>query len=357
MRAAGLLRLTVTPVVAVGGLLVRAPLAHLLIGRDGEVCTLAVEFFAVSFPGIAVFYAQNVVDGVFKGTGDTRTPMRAALLATTCIVVASPLLVYGVGALPHLGVRGAALGTLCGRAVALGVSLAVLRRRRLGAAGREPPPLHLTTALRRLASAGLPASGDFLVRMGLAVVLIGMVARFGAGPLAAHGIGTKVILCVTMAFYALRQASAILTARQAGPAVAGARTIAHQSILLSVAVGVAVGLTFALAGRPLVRLFTDDPAVVGPGAVLFWCLLPYLVSLAGVIGLGDVFTGAACTRALFAVTVVGTAVQLPLAYGLSVVPALAFHGVRLSMSLGTATQFAVGWVLFRRLFAEGRGPC
>ncbi len=351
VRAAGLLWLAVTPVVALGGFLTRAPIARLLTGGDAEVVALAVEFFAVSFPGMAVFFAQNVVDGVFKGTGDTRMPMRTALLANACIIVLDPLLIYGVGVFPHLGVRGAALGMLCGRAVALGVSFAVLRRRRLTATADGPTALRLTTAVRRLAVVGLPASGDFIVRMGLAVVLIGMVARFGTGPLAAYGVGTKVILFVTMAFYALRQAAGILTARTGGAADAGTRLIARQSVLLAVTVGAAAGLTLALTGHPLMRLFTAEPGVVDSGAVLFWFLLPYLVSLAGVIGLGGVFTGAGRTRALFAVTAVGTAVQLPLAQGLADVPTLGVHGVWLSMSLGTAAQFALSCLLFRRFFA------
>jgi len=166
---------------------------------------------------------------------------------------------------------------------------------------------------------------------------------------------TKVILFVTMAFYALRQASAILTARTGGRADTGTRLVGHQSVLLAVTVGAAAGLTLALTGRPLMRLFTADPAVIGSGAVLFWFLLPYLVSLAGVIGLGGVFTGAGRTHALFAVTAVGTAVQLPLAYGLAAVPALGVHGVWLSMSLGTTTQLVLSCVLFRRFFSGRRG--
>ncbi|MFJ5017855.1 MATE family efflux transporter [Streptomyces griseoluteus] len=74
-------------------------------GGHGDLHGLAVGFLAVSFPGMAVFFAQNVVDGLFKGTGDTRTPMRTALLANGCVLVLDPLLIYGVGGLPRLGVQ------------------------------------------------------------------------------------------------------------------------------------------------------------------------------------------------------------------------------------------------------------
>ncbi|NUR39277.1 MAG: MATE family efflux transporter, partial [Streptomyces sp.] len=68
----------VTPVVVVGGYLLREPLARLVLG-EGAPLPLAVGYFAISMPGIAVFFAQQLVDGILKGTGDTRTPLRLAL--------------------------------------------------------------------------------------------------------------------------------------------------------------------------------------------------------------------------------------------------------------------------------------
>ncbi|MET9968118.1 hypothetical protein ABZZ80_19885 [Streptomyces sp. NPDC006356] len=55
--------------------------------------------------------------------------------------------------------------------------------------------------------------------------------------------------------------------------------------------------------------------------VLLWCLLPYLVLLAGVVGPGGVFMGGGRSRALLRMTLVGALVQLPLAHGLSSLPA------------------------------------
>ncbi|MFD7133625.1 MATE family efflux transporter [Streptomyces sp. NPDC059894] len=356
VRAVGALWLIITPIVVVGGFLLRDQVAELLVGSgDGEVHRLAVDFFAIAFPGMTVFFAQNVVDGIFKGTGDTRTPMRMAILANACILVLDPLLIYGVGVLPRMGVQGAALGMLLGRAVALGVSLVLLRRKRLGDTGGEATALRWTAALRRVVGIGLPASGDFVLRMGISASLVGIVARFGEDPLAAYGIGIKMILFVTMAFYAFRQAGSILTARMRGAGRNADRVIAHQSLLLASAAGAAAGLVLALGGRVIMEFFTGSPAVVDSGATLLWYLLPYLVLLAGVVGLGGVFMGGGQARSLFWVTALGACVQLPLAYGLSSLPALGVQGVWLSMIIGTAAQYAMTLLLFRRLVGAG-GP-
>lgn len=350
VRAVGVLWLVVAPVVGVGGFLLREPVARLLAGGEGEVFRLAVEFFAVAFPGTAVFFAQNVVDGIFKGTGDTRTPMRTAVLANVLILVLDPLLIYGVGPLPRMGVQGAALGMLAGRAVALCVSLVLLRRRRLTADAGAPAALRLPAALRGVLRTGLPASGDFVLRMGISAVLVGIVARFGEDPLAAYGIGIKAMFFVTMAFYAVRQAGGILTARARGAGQAAETVIGRQSVLLATLVGGGAGLLLAVGGRGLMGLFSDSPGVVDSGAVLLVHLFPYLLLLAGVVGIGGVFTGGGRASSLFWVTLVGAVVQIPLALGLSAIPALGVEGVWLSMSIGAAAQYVMSYALFRRYF-------
>ncbi|MEV5942811.1 MATE family efflux transporter [Streptomyces sp. NPDC051994] len=351
-RAVRVLWVVVTPIVVLGGFLFRDAIARLLVGDGSEVLRLTTEFFAISFPGIAVFFAQNVTDGIFKGTGDTRTPMRTAILANTLILILDPLLIYGVGPLPHMGVQGAALGMLLGRGFALCVSLVLLRRKRLADVGdTEPTSLQWPAALRRLLSVGLPASGDFVLRMGVSMTLVGIIARFGEDPLAAYGIGIKVLFFVTMAFYAVRQAASILTARTRGAGEPAEFMIGRQSALLATLVGAIAGLVLALGGRLLMGLFSESSGVVDSGGVLFRYLFPYLLFLAGVVGLGGVFTGGGRTRSLFWVTLLGGVVQLPLAFGLSSVPALGVEGVWLSMIIGVGAQYVMSYVLFRRYFA------
>ncbi|WP_018547689.1 MATE family efflux transporter [Streptomyces sp. LaPpAH-108] len=359
IKAVGVLWLVITGVVAGGGFVFRHEVARLLVGGGtGEVHRLVAEFLAVSFPGLTVFFAQNVVDGIFKGLGDTRTPMRAALVANGCVLLLDPLLIYGVGVLPALGVRGAALGTVLGRAVALGVSLVLLWRRRgvlLGPSGAGAGS-DLFAALRRVLGVGLPASADFVLRMGIGAALLGMVARFGEDPLAAYGIGTKVILFVTMAFYALRQAGGILTARTRGAGQRAERVIGVQSGLLAVLVGAGAGLVLAGCGRVVMGCFTSADGVIDSGSVLLWFLLPYLVALGGVVGPGGVFMGGGRARGPLGVTALGACVQLPLAHWLSSVGGLGVQGVWLSMSLGTGVQWGLTAVMFRRLVRSGGGP-
>ncbi|MGW3101978.1 MATE family efflux transporter [Streptomyces sp. NPDC001100] len=453
----------VTPAVVTAGFLLRAPLSRLLLGGAGPELPLAVAYFTISLPGIAVFYAQQLVDGILKGAGDTRTPMRLALLANGLILVCDPFLI-------HLyGVRGAAASTVLCRVLALGVGLRALRRNavlRAGAAPAEPglaesapagpaseeptsgesasaepvcdesavvefgsaeavfsrpasaecasadaasggfavvepgpgeavfsrpasvvsasadaasgelgppeaglarpapgesasaqpvparpapgepvPAEPLSAALRRTFATGLPMSADFTVRQGGALVLVAIVARIGVSAVAAYAIGYKVLYVATMAFYSVRQAASIHTAHLRGMGEDARREIGRQAMLVSGTVGVAAAVLLCGTAPWIMAAFGTGPQVAHEGALFLRCVGPYLLLMACFIALGGVFEGSGGAPALLRVTVLGTAVQLPLAYGLS---GLGLPGVCLAMALSIGVQCTAVAVLFRR---------
>ncbi|MFF8968116.1 MATE family efflux transporter [Streptomyces sp. NPDC014995] len=328
----------VTPVVAVGGFLLREPLARLVLGGDdGPAPSLAVAYFAISMPGMAVFFAQNLVDGILKGAGDTRTPMRLALLANGLILALDPLFI-------HLhGVPGAAAATVLCRSVALGAGLVALRRNALLRSAARAP--RTGTSPRRTLTTGLPMSLDFTVRQVGALGLVAVVARLGVTAVAAYAIAYKVLYVATMAFYAVRQAASIHTAHTRGAGRDERREIGRQALLVSGTAGLVAALLLAVTAPWIMAAFGAGPAVAHEGVLFLRCVGPYLLLMAGFIALGGVFEGSGGAPVLLRVTVLGTAVQLPLAYGLS---GLGLPGVCLALALAMAVQCAVVGVLLRR---------
>ncbi|MFE1946044.1 MATE family efflux transporter [Streptomyces massasporeus] len=335
----------VTPLVVAGGLVAGEPLARLVLGgADGAALPLAVAYFALSMPGMAVFFAQQLVDGILKGTGDTRTPMRLALLANGLILVLDPLLI-------HLhGVRGAAAATVLSRCVALGAGLLAVRRNALLREARRAAPGESPAAsLRRTLTTGLPMSADFTVRQTGALVLVAIVARLGVTAVAAYAIAYKVMYVATMAFYAVRQAAAIHTAHTRGAGEDERRAIGRQTVLLSGALGLGAAVLLAVGAPWLMAAFGAGPDVAHQGVLFLRCVGPYLLLMACLIALGGVFEGSGGASVLLRVTLLGTAVQLALAYGLT---GLGLPGVCLALALAAAVQCALAGVLFRRAPAQ-----
>ncbi|MGW7824013.1 MATE family efflux transporter [Streptomyces puniciscabiei] len=337
----------VTPVVAAGGLLLRGPLAALVLGgRDGAALGPATAYFAISLPGMAVFFAQQLVDGILKGTGDTRTPLRLALLVNGLILLCDPVLI-------HLyGVRGAAASTVLCRGGALAAGLRALRRAApLRTAARTPPAEPVHAALRRTFTTGLPMSADFTVRQSGALVLVAIVARLGVTAVAAYALAYKVMYVATMAFYAVRQAAAIHTAHTRGAGADARRDIGRQAVLLSGALGLAASAGFAAAAPWIMAAFGAGPEVARQGALFLRCVGPYLLLMACFIALGGVFEGSGGAPALLRVTLLGTVVQLPLAYALG---SLGLPGICLALALAMTVQCAAVAVLLRRTGRHGK---
>ncbi|WP_307783330.1 MATE family efflux transporter, partial [Streptomyces sp. MBT53] len=165
----------VTPAVVTAGFLLRAPLSRLLLGGAGPELPLAVAYFTISLPGVAVFYVQQLVDGILKGAGDTRTPMRLALLANGLILVCDPFLI-------HLyGVQGAAASTVLCRVLALGVGLRALRRNAVLRTAAVPAGRAPAGPASEGSASGEPVSGESAVAgPGLAEAVLEQPASVGA---------------------------------------------------------------------------------------------------------------------------------------------------------------------------------
>ncbi|MFF7439788.1 MATE family efflux transporter [Streptomyces sp. NPDC008122] len=335
------------PPVALGGYLLREPLAALLLGgSDHPAHALASAYFAISLPGTAVFFATNVLDGILKGAGDTRTPMRLAFLANGLILVLDPLLIHAYG------VPGAALATATGRTVALAAGLVALRRDPLLKAARAArAALPTLAALRRTAATGLPMSVDFAVRMAGALALVSVVARLGVTEIAAYGIATKAMYVATMAFYAVRQAASIHSAHLLGAGLDERRAVGRQALVLAGVLGASAAALLFLGAGPVMRAFGAEPEVAAAGALFLRCLGPYLLLMAGYIALAGVFEGTGASPYLARITVTGVLVQLPLAYALS---RLGLGGICLAMALAMAAQCAALGLLHRRTVTAPR---
>ncbi|WP_354638084.1 MATE family efflux transporter [Kitasatospora camelliae] len=321
--------------LALPGYLLRDPLAALFLDRSAAV--LAAGYFAAAFPGLVVFFAQRVADDLFKGAGDTRTPMRAALLGNLVLLVLDPLLILGAGPLPALGVTGAALALVASRTVALAAT-PVLRR---GARTRGGPRARASVRTAgRIVAAGLPFGVDFTARMAVGTVQLGLVASFGVAAVAGYGIGYRVLLFATMAFYAVRQAAGIEAARHLGEGRPDRLpALARDTAVLVAAVALAATVLGEAVARPLASSFSPDPAVVAQAVGFLRLMGCYLVPYALVVALGGVLQAAARGRALVLATVVGFTVQLSAAWGLSRL--IGVDGVWLAMALGAVTQLAL----------------
>ncbi|MEV0726197.1 MATE family efflux transporter [Micromonospora purpureochromogenes] len=324
----------------------RAPLARFVLGpEDAEAARLAVQYLAWSIPGLAVFYGQHLLDSAFKADGDTRTPMRMAMLSNGILLFADPILIFGWMGAPRLGVPGSAIALVGSRAITLAVTWYLYRKSRLvrlaRAAADAPVETGPTGPVRDIARSGMPLAIDFVVRMAAGLLIVGVIARFGTEQVAAYGAITRALLFLTMAAYAVRQAATIVSARAKG-ATDDRLMSANRasSVRLGIAWSLISGVLVLLCGDLAVGAITGDEAVRAAASAQVPWLAAYITLLLCNVTLSGIFLGGGRGRVLALTTTAGAVSQVALAPLLAWSP-LGLTGAWLAMIINAGMQTVV----------------
>ena len=296
-------------------------------------------------------FPMTVLNGVLRGSGDTRTPMVITLAMNGFNVVAAAALVFGIGPLPAMGLAGAAIATAAAHLLGglLSLSLVMSGRRFLRIGLRDI--LHWDRPLiRRMLSLSLPTAGESLItRLGF-ILFMRIVASVGEVALAAHQIAINVESLSFMPGFGMSVASTTLVGQSLG---ARKPELAEESIQTAMRFGLAVmglvGIVFALWGPALASIFGSTPEVLAlaGSAVRIGALeqlpIAVLMVVAGSLrGAGDMKTPVYATLA-------GTFFfRVPLVYLFAIVFGWGLNGVWLGTAADWTARAALIYVLFRR---------
>ena len=256
-----------------------------------------------------------VLASFFRGIGDTRTPLLAAVLSTLANIVLDYGLIFGHLGLPAWGVAGAGVATAVAEWLGAAVLIVAFRRRALARyATQAVRPV--ISELRRFLRTSLPIGGQWFIEMTAFALFSTLVARMGDAAMAASQALIALLSLSFMQAIGISVASATLVGRYIGAGDLASAERSHRSAL-GLGFVMAAGIAVLLLGAPemLIGLFSRDPEVLRLG-------LP-LVRLGGIFqacdALGIVATGslrgAGDTRWPFLVqSGLAWGLSLPLAY-------------------------------------------
>ncbi|HVE69737.1 MAG TPA: MATE family efflux transporter [Thermoanaerobaculia bacterium] len=327
-----------------------APSLLALMGASPSVIASGSSFTRVMLGGNAVIMLLFLINAVFRGAGDAAIAMRVLWLANAINIVLGPLLIFGIGPFPELGVTGAAVATTIGRGT--GALFAFSRLLRPGARiqlSRRHLELDPAVMLRLVKLSG---SGTFQVFVGTAswIGLVRIISSFGSTALAGYTIGLRIILFALLPSWGLSNAAATMVGQSLG---AGKPDRAERAVWVAARYNMyflgVLGLLFVILATPIVRLFTTEPAVVTHGAdALRVVAAGYLFYAYGMVltqafnGAGDTWTPTWINLFCFWLW------EIPLAYALAFWFGMGPHGVYLAITIAFSTLAVVSAVLFRR---------
>ena len=321
-----------------------------LMGASPDVVATGGGFTRVMFSGNFVILLLFLINAIFRGAGDAAIAMRSLWIANICNMILDPLLIFGVGPFPKLGVMGAAFATTIGRGAGV-----LYQFHRLSSAGKRftihrehlrLEPRVLGTLLR------LSGTGIFQILIGTTswVGLVRVISSFGSQALAGYTVGIRIILFALLPSWGMANAAATMVGQALGarkPERAEAavwRAGAYNICFLG-----GVGVLFVILAPALISVFTRDPAVAGYGVdclrivsagFLFYAYGMVLTSSFN--GAGDTWTPTLLNLCCFWLW------EIPLAWVLAKRAGLGPRGVFVAITVAFSTLAVASAALFRR---------
>lgn len=316
-----------------------------LMQAPQEALALTASYVRICGCGILFIVAYNVLSAVFRGLGDSRSPLLFVLVACLVNVAGDLVLVAGL----RLDAAGAALATVLAQAVSVGCALAILRRKKLPFTFRKSD-VRLNEQCRRFLAIGLPlALQEFLTQLSF-LALCAFVNRLGLAASSGYGVASKIVSFVMLVPSALMQSMASFVAQNIG---AGNVKRAKKSMFTGIAVGVAFGIVmFALVlrkGDVLAGLFSTDAEVVRRGFEYLRGFAPETIVTAVLFSMVGYFNGSNQTLWVMIQGLIQTLlVRLPLAYYMSIQPNASLTKIGMSAPVATVVGIVlnIGFFLY-----------
>lgn len=242
-----------------------------LMSTPAEAVAGMQAYLTICFIGIPCITAYNVIAAIFRGLGDSKSPMYFIAVACAANIVLDLIFMGPM----HLGPAGAALGTTLAQAISVAVSLIAIVRRGLGEVRLQKSDFRPRwAAISRILRVGVPvALQDGLIQISFLIITV-IANRRGLTDAAAVGVVEKFISFVFLVPSSMLSTISALGAQEVG---AGrhdrAAATLRYGIALTLGFGAVVGVLIQFLAPNVVSLFTADASVIAAGA---WYLRGYI---------------------------------------------------------------------------------
>ncbi len=322
----------------------------ILMGADETMAAEGAWYPKIMFGGNAVVMLLFIINAVFRSSGDAAISMRVLWIANIINLILDPLLIFGIGPFPELGIKGAAIATTTGRGLAVIYQFYLLfkgnGRIHLGLKNLTVRPKVMLKILK-LSVGGI---FQYLIATSSWIVMVRLISQFGAEVLAGYTIGIRIIIFALLPSWGLSNAAATLVGQNLG---AKKPDRAERSVWITgyanmIMMGT-MGIIILLIPEVLVRLFIQDPAVVASGIItLQWLGAGFIFYAFGMVvvqgfnGSGDTLTPTRINLICF------WALEIPLAYLLSTVFHWELTGVCFAIVFSESMLSVIGIYIFRK---------
>ncbi len=301
---------------------------------------LAIPYLRIFFVSGFIFFWNETICASFRASGDTKTPTIVSSIAILFNIILDPLLIFGYGPFPELGVAGASIATAISVSLGMIILTSLLLKGKLGYPVNQlhkiKPKL---TEFWKIAKIGLPMSTQQLVFVAVYLFLIKIVHSFGESSAAAMGIGNRMESFSYLTCFGFSLAASTMVGQNLGAGKPErAAKCAYGSVGLAVLMTLIMTFLFILFPKFIAGVFTDDPEVLSIAVDYLIILGISQFAMAIEIVLEGSFSGAGDTIPPMVVMIPGSLARIPLAYYLCFDLGWGINGVWWTLTITTLVK-------------------
>lgn len=316
-----------------------------LMQAPAEAVDLTASYVRICGAGIFFIVAYNLLSAIFRGLGDSKSPLLFVLVACIVNIVGDLVLVAGL----HMDAAGAAIATVTAQALSVVFAVMLLLKKDLPFAITKKD-FRLNPQCRKFLKIGLPlALQEFLTQISF-LALCAFVNRLGLEASSGYGVACKIVNFAMLVPSSLMQSMASFVSQNIG---SGKKKRAKQSMFTGIGVGLAVGcVVFVLVlfkGDVLCSAFSTDAAVIQNGFAYLKGFAPETLVTAIMFSMVGYFNGNNKTVCVMTQGLIQTLlVRLPLAYFMSIQPNASLTKIGLAAPVATTVGIVlnVGFFIY-----------
>lgn len=314
-----------------------------LMQAPTEAVSLTTVYVRICGSGIFFIVAYNVLAAVFRGLGDSRSPLIFVLVACIVNIVGDMVLVAGL----HMDAAGAALATVLAQAVSVVCAIVMLVKKKLPFSISKSD-FRLNKQCRKFLEIGLPlALQEFLTQLSF-LALCAFVNRLGLEASSGYGVACKIVNFAMLIPSSLMQSMASFVSQNVG---AGNKKRAKHAMFTGIGVGVAFGcavfLIVMFKGDVLAGFFSNDSAVIQKGFDYLKGFAPETIVTAVLFSMIGYFNGNNKTLWVMIQGLTQTLlVRLPMAYIMSIQPNASLTNIGLAAPTSTVVGIVLNVIFF-----------
>ncbi len=315
----------------------------MLLQTPEEALAQGTIYVRICSIGMIFTVAYNIIGSVFRGIGDSKTPLITVSIA--CIVnIAGDLLLVGVFG---MAAAGAAIATIFAQAVSVVVSLLIVKKRGLPFSFDKSNLKFQGAICKRIFRLGLPLAAQELVVTASFMILAAVANTLGLIESAAVGVGGRLILFIMLVPSAFLQSLSAIVAHNVGARkLKRAKKALFHAIWTSLAFATIMYFIAGLHGTWITRFFTTDPEVMEAAALYLrsYAIDTFLTSfLFCFIGY---FNGCGRTGITMIQGFLGVAIRVPVAFLMRSLPNTNLFFIGLATPISTVFQIALCVIYF-----------